>query len=129
MTYRQAPQHEPPGVPRSAPVYYHEARYRTPGGHDTYAYEHTGYSAGYTSPRDATNRPLPNYKPPALRWTSLGIVVAVILGYIALTEYALQRLPRESGRREISDYSELERRFGPSQPGVLAPQAMVGFSW
>lgn len=76
-------------------------------------------------PRDVTTRPLPNYKPPPLRWFFLGAIIAVILGYIALTEYAIQTLPNETGRDVILDFSDLERQLDAS-PSGLAFETTVG---
>lgn len=117
MAYHQAPQHDIPGVTVNSPGYHHNT-YRAPGGYDT-SYSHHPKPAGYGFPRDDTARALPNYKPPQLRWLFLGIVTLVILGYVALTEYALQTLPRESGKGEIASYTELEGRFGAEASAAL----------
>ena len=116
MAYHQAPQHEILGVAVNSPGYSHT--YRAPSGYDT-SYSHHPKPAGYGFPRDDTARALPNYKPPQLRWFFLGIITLIILGYVALTEYALQALPRESGKGEISSYTELEGRLGEEASAAL----------
>lgn len=117
MAYHQAHQHEIPGVTVNSPGYPHSP-YGASGGYDT-SYNHHPKPAGYGFPRDDTVRALPNYKPPQLRWFFLGIVTIVILGYVALTEYALQTLPRESGKGEISSYTELVGRLGAEASAAL----------
>lgn len=125
MAYHQAPQHDLPGVTVSSPGYSHDTHYRAPGVYDTSYTHHPKPPAGYGFPRDDTGRALPSYKPPQLRWFFLGIVVLVILGYVALTEYALQVLPRESGRGEISSYTELEGRLGAEVSAALTSETSV----
>ncbi|CAI4214936.1 unnamed protein product [Parascedosporium putredinis] len=58
-------------------------------------------------PVDAPTQPLPNHRPITLKWPFLCVLIAVIMGYMAMTEYALQTLPAETGRGEIGAFSDL----------------------
>lgn len=82
-------------------------------------------SLGPNFPRDVTARALPNYRPVPLRWFFLGTIILVLLGYIALTEYAVRTLPHETGRGEIADFADLERQLDAS-PSGLASETTVG---
>ena len=66
------------------------------------------YRQSQVVPVPPSSRPLPNHRPITLRWPFLCVIIAVIMGYMAMTEYALQRLPAETGRGEVRPYTELE---------------------
>ena len=116
ISRKPVPQNIPEVVPTS-PVYQPPANYRKPGEYE-YAQPREIVPPGHGFPRDVTSRALPNYKPPSLRWLFLGAIIAILLGYIALTEYAIQTLPGQSGKGLISDYSELGRKLDASPSDV-----------
>ena len=112
--YRHQSTYEPEQPYRQTPLQERDPSY----------YQIPRKSVGPSFPRDVANRPLPNYKPAPLRWLFLGSVVAIILGYMALTGYALQKLPRESSQEAISDFADLKRQLDAS-PSSLASEVTV----
>ena len=108
MSYHQPPQTEFYGTHADPPPYQQDTQYRGAGEYD----DGHEMAIGYGHPSHLIDRPLPNYKPASLRWSYLLFIVTIIGGYIAMTEYAIQRLPQETGKDLISDYEELERHQG-----------------
>ena len=135
MAYHQAPQHDLPEVvthtraphPQThqthQPHQPHHTLHRKPVPYDGQE-QHPLPAHGF--PRDVTSQPLPNYKPPSLRWTFLCVIIAVILGYMALAEYAVQTLPGVSERDVVSDFADLERPLDASPSSVEAAVCLPG---
>ncbi|MBE3049141.1 hypothetical protein IMZ48_42915 [Candidatus Bathyarchaeota archaeon] len=133
MAYHQAPQDDLPEVVTHTRAHHpqtqthqthqpHQTPHRKPVPYDTtYGQEqHPPPAPAHGFQRDVTSQPLPNYKPPSLRWTFLCAIIAVILGYMALAEYAVQTLPGVSGRDVVSDFADLERPLDSSPSSVDA---------
>ena len=106
MSYHQPPQNGLYDAHTAPPVYQQDSQYRGAGGFN----DRHELAIGYTQP--TVDRPLPNYRPASLRWFYLLMIVAIVGGYITMTEYAIQRLPQESGKDLISDYEELKQHQG-----------------
>ncbi|SPN96491.1 uncharacterized protein DNG_00019 [Cephalotrichum gorgonifer] len=104
-----------------------------PGGnHNYYEYgqEPQKNPTVYGHPQETARRPLPNYKPVSLRWTFLVAIIALIMGCMALMEYAIQRLPKESGKDVISDFADLNRQLDERSSAMLAlatTEAAIGY--
>jgi len=143
MAYQQASQHEIPTnmgpTPSPYPPSYGYPQftgYEGAEGYDNQQKSSDVYRHSQVVTVPASSRPLPNFRPMTLRWPFLCVIIAVIMGYMAMTEYALQRLPPETGRGEIRPYSDVdpERRKSIEAGGItstigLSTGALVSSSY
>ncbi len=94
-----------------------------PSAHEMYREDGGRRPSSYIGGRMSPSRVRPNYKPSALRWPFLVLLLLTVLSFIGLLVYAMYALPhREKGMEFVTRRSQVDLvgRADDDSPGVIS---------